>query len=125
MTDRAEAPAGVFDDPRERSLPDDVKDLIAQARTYATAEIAFQKSRLAYAAGAARAIAVFAVLALVLMFFVLMGLVFGLILALATPLTPWGATAVVCGGLLLLALLCAWLALRRSRALRRAIGDKP
>jgi len=56
-------------------------------------------------------------------FFALMALVLGLVIALAPLLGPWGATGAVTGGLLLLALVSAALAALRFRALRRTLGD--
>jgi ABC-type multidrug transport system fused ATPase/permease subunit len=86
-----------------RSLNDDLKELTREARAYAEAELAFQKSRVAYAASASRSIAVYAMVALVLVFFAVMALIVGLLIALAPILTPWGSTAVVTLALLALA----------------------
>lgn len=80
---------------RERSLNEDLHQLAQDARAYAEAEFQFQKSRAAFAVSSAKSIVIYAVVALVLVFFAVMALVVGLVIALAPYLTPWGSTAVV------------------------------
>lgn len=122
-SERFDVPADGIGNPRDRSLPDDLKDVADDARSYLTAEIAFQKSRVAFAGGEAKAIAVFVLAALVFIVLAVFAAVFGLILALTPWLTAWGATALVCGVLLALALLFVWRALARWRGLVRAVAD--
>ena len=90
---------------RERSLNEDLYQLAQDARTYAEAEFKFQKTRVAYTASASKSVVVYTLAALVLVFFAVMALVVGLVIALAPLLTAWGATAVVTFGLLGLAVL--------------------
>lgn len=111
-----------FDDASERSLPDDVSDVIDRARAYLNAELTLQKARVSYAATGARTTAIGVVGAFVFGYFALMAMVFGLILALAPRLTAWGATAVVGGPLLILALAFAWLALGGWRRISGAVS---
>jgi len=88
---------------RERSLNEDLHQLAQDARAYAEAELRFQKSRAAYTASASKSIAVYGLAALVLVFFAVMALVVGLLLALTPLITAWGATALVTLALLGLA----------------------
>ncbi|MEO6091582.1 MAG: phage holin family protein [Novosphingobium sp.] len=118
-TDELEPLISGWEEARDRSLPDDVRGLAEQARVFAQAELAYQKSRASYVGSEARTIAMLGALAACLVFFALIGLVVGLIFALAPLITAWGSTALVCGLLLLAALVCA---LRAKRGLRRAIG---
>lgn len=90
---------------RQRSLNDDLQQLARDARSYAEAEFKFQKTRAAYAVNASKSIIVYAVAALVLVFFAVMALVVGLVIALGPWLTPWGAMAAVTLGLLAIAVL--------------------
>lgn len=82
-------------------LRDEVTALVDDARNYAEAELAFQKTRAGLAAkGTARAV-VFLVLALVLLNLALIALAVGAVIALAPLVTIWGAIAIVVGVLLL------------------------
>lgn len=97
----------------ERSLVDDVKQLAHDGRTLLEAELAYQKSRAALAGQEVKAIAGWGALALALVFFALMALVMGVLLALSEEFGAWMATAVVVAGLLLAAGLAGWKAARR------------
>ncbi|VWX52086.1 phage holin family protein [Novosphingobium sp. 9U] len=97
---------------RERSLNEDLHQLAQDARTYAEAELQFQKSRAAFAASASKNIVIYAVAALVLVFFAVMALVVGLVIALAPIITAWGSTALVT---LVLLGLAVFLLLRAKR----------
>lgn len=99
---------------RERSLNDDLHQLAQDARAYAEAEFQFQKSRAAYAASASKSIAIYVIVALVLVFFAVMALVVGLVIALAPLLTAWGSTAVVTLALLGLAVFLLLRAKKRA-----------
>ena len=110
---------------RERpTLEDDLRQLIGDARALAEAELAWQKARAAFAGKQIGVIALIGLLALALVFFALMALVFGLVLALASLLGAWGAMATVTGGLLLAAGLAALLAALRTRRMMRSIADR-
>lgn len=129
MTD--EAPVGADAGPARPedayvTLGDDIATLVAEVKRATAAEAAFQGKRAALAGIAVGKIAVFVGLALVLLFFVLMALVFGLVLGLASVVGPWAATGIVVGVLLLatvLALLGAWAGWKRLRWALRAQGD--
>jgi Flp pilus assembly protein TadB len=113
-----------LEEARERSLEDDVRDVVGQARDYARTEFAFQKTRAAYAGKSAGWIALWVGAALVFVFFALMALVFGAILALAPLITALGATAAVTGVLLVLAALSGVSALHRWRKVTELFSDE-
>ncbi len=83
------------------SLSDDIIALIDDGKTYVDAEIAFQKSRLVFAADRGKSGAFYGICAFAVLHLALVALVIGAILALSPILTPWGATAVVVGLLML------------------------
>ena len=98
--------------------------MVIEAKATARAEISYQVARLTLSGRMIGRIAGFGVLALALIFFALMALVVGLLLALAPALGIWGAMAAVIG-LLLLALLWAVLAIRSGwRRLRRLFAEE-
>ncbi len=108
--------------PGSPSMVEELRLLIAAARQMASAELAYQTARARLMAKAAAWIAGGALLALVLLYFVLMALVVGLLLALAPVLGHWGALGAVIGGLLLVTLIAAvvaWRGLARFMALLR------
>jgi hypothetical protein len=113
-------------DAAARSLVEDVKRLVEDGRTLAEAELAYQKSRAVVAGQGAKGVLGWSALALALVFFVLMALVVGLLLALsfASPLGPWGALGVVTAGLLGLGALSGWVAVRRVQRLTALLADK-
>ena len=108
----------------QRSLVEDARQLVSDARTLAEAELAFQTSRAKLAGGSIGKIAGLGALALALVFFALMALVFGSVFALAPYLTRWGATAAVTLALLLLALICGLIAKARWAKLASLLADK-
>ncbi len=105
------------------SLIAELRALQAEARSFAEAELAWQKARAAHLARNAKGIAAFGALALALVFFALMALVFGLVLGLAGLIGPWGATAVATLALLLTAALCAGIAASRLRRTMKEIDS--
>ena len=82
------------------ALRDDVGALVEDARTYAEAEIAFQKTRASLAGKRGGRALVLLVLALVLLHIALIALAVGAVIALAPLVTIWGAIAIVVGVLL-------------------------
>lgn len=107
----------------ETSLSADIAALIDSGRTYAEAELAFQKTRAALAGdNAAKAIGEL-VLALVLLNIALTALAIGAVLALQPLITIWGAIAVVVGALLLGAGLLARSAKARGKLLGVLFGE--
>lgn len=94
-------------DPAERSLIDDLRLLAGDARTLAEAEFAYQRSRAQVFSGGIGKIVALGLGAFVLVSLALIGLVVGLVIALAPILTAWGATAVVVVALVVLAAVAA------------------
>jgi predicted RND superfamily exporter protein len=82
------------------ALREDVAILIEDARTYAEAELAFQKTRAELAGKTAGRALVLLVLALVLLHIALIALAVGAVIALAPLVTVWGAIAIVVGVML-------------------------
>jgi hypothetical protein len=111
-------------DASERSLSDDLRQLADDARVLAQAELAYQKSRAAFAGQEVKRIAILGTLAAVLVFFALMALTLGLVIALTPLLTAWGATAAVFCGLLIVAGLCALLASSRWKRMTAMLADE-
>lgn len=120
----SEPPRTAEADASERSLSDDLRQLAADARVLAEAEVAYQKSRAAFAGQEVKRIAILGVLAAVLAFFALMALTLGLVLALTPILTAWGATAVVFAGLLIAAGIFALLASGRWKRMMVLLSDR-
>lgn len=116
--DHAAAPEGSEDD--GRSLFADIETLIDDSRTFVEAEIAFQKTRMAYTGQKGRNAAIFGICAAILAVFALFGLIVGLIIALSPLLTAWGATALIVGILLVAAFICAMVAFRNFQKIRAA-----
>ncbi|MGI9374614.1 MAG: phage holin family protein [Tsuneonella suprasediminis] len=106
----------------ERSLADDILDLIEDGKTYAEAELQFQKSRVAFVADKGRKGAVLAISALLLLHLAVVTLALGAVIALSPTLTPWGATGLVVGALIFIAILLGVGARRYFSRLGDAFG---
>ncbi|HEX7709800.1 MAG TPA: phage holin family protein [Sphingomonadaceae bacterium] len=109
---------------RSGSLFDDVGALVEDGKTYAEAELAYQKSRLLFASGHAKWVAIFGGLALVLVVLALVALVIGALLALVPVLGAWGATAVVVAVLVVASAILLGLAKARWSHLAEAFAGK-
>lgn len=105
------------------SLSDDVAALIDDGKTYVAAEMAFQKTRIAYAADRGKSGIAMGVAALAAVHLALIGLVVGLIIALSPLITPWGATALVVGVLLVVGAILALKAKTRFESLAGAFKE--
>lgn len=105
------------------SLSDDLRQLVADGRTLLEAELAYQKSRAAVAGQGAKGVAGWGLLAIALLFFTLMALVMGLLLALTPLLGGWGAMVVVVLALLTATGLSGWLASRSWQRAARHLAD--
>lgn len=108
----------------ERSLAEDLKELLDDGRTLLQAEFAYQKARGLFAADAFKSIALYSAVAALLGVLALMGLTVGLIIALTPYLTAWGATAVVVLGLLLVAFLLVKSATGRWQRMMATLSDE-
>lgn len=116
-------PPLIAEDAAERSLVEDVRQLVDDGRTLLEAELTYHKSRAVVATKAARSVAGWGVLALSLVFFALMALVLGLVLALVPALGAVGATVAVTAGLLAMGALSGWVAVRRWQRAAELIAD--
>ncbi|NCU12391.1 MAG: phage holin family protein [Sphingomonadaceae bacterium] len=123
MADDQQPPL-IAEDPAERSLVDDVRQLVDDGRTLLEAELAYQKSRALLAGEAAKAVAGWGALALALLFFALMALVLGLVLALTPKLGALAATGVVVVGLVALGALSGLTAARRWKRAAALIAEQ-
>ena len=120
----AATPAPAAPDTTLSGLRDDVTALVEDARNYAEAEIAFQKTRASLAGKhGARAVAML-VLALVLLHIALIALAVGVVIALAPLATIWGAIAIVVGVMLLGVALLLRAAMGQSKLLSAMFGSE-
>lgn len=108
----------------EASLIDDLSSLIEDGRTYAEAELAYQKTRAAFVGQQAKGIAISGGIAALLVVLAIVALVFGAILALTPLVGAFGATGIVFGALLLAAFLLVQIARAKARAMMRAFGSE-
>lgn len=124
----AEAPAAAAADGGTTSfadLRDEVSALVEDARTYAEAEIAFQKTRASLAGKHGGRALVLLVLALVLLHIALIALAVGAVIALAPMVSIWGAIAIVVGVMLLGVVLLVRAAVGDGRRLGAMFGGDP
>lgn len=107
----------------DRSLLEDLHALYDDGKTYAAAELTFQKTRAGFVAGKAKSVAIFGAGAALVGLLALIGLTVGAILSLATLIGPLGATLVVVIVLLLVAFLCVRQAAKKWGELMGAFGS--
>lgn len=100
--------------PRE-SLAEDILSLIEDGRTYAEAELNFQKSRILFVAGRSKSVALYVAFALGFIHLALIALVVGTLFVLAPVVGAVGAIGIVVGALLLGAAILGLLARARAR----------
>ena len=123
----AESPPLVADpsaDPAQRSLIDDLRQMLDDGRTLVEAELAYQKSRAAVAGAGAKGIVGWALLALALVFFTLMAVVVGALLILSAWLGPIKATGITVLALLGLTAAAALAARRRWERIAQLLADQ-
>lgn len=101
------------------SLADEIAAFIDDGKTYAEAEIAYQKARLAFTADRGKTAALFGIFALGFVHLALIALVVGAVIVLTPYVTALGATLIVAGVLLLL----AFLMVLRLQSATREIGE--
>ncbi len=85
----------------EESLIEELGALIDDAGLYATAELAFQKTRAKLIGKNAGAALLFVIVALILLHIALIAMAVGLVIALEPLVSIWGAIAIVVGLMLL------------------------
>lgn len=109
---------------REGSLTDDLVALFEDGKTYAQAEMAFQKSRAGYTANQLKGAAVFGLGAFGVLHLALIALTVGLVIALTPLVGPWLATAIVTVALIVLGLIMLKMLKGKIDAIRSAFsGD--
>ena len=118
-----QAVAETPDSEAKLSLLSDVEALVADGKTYAEAELAFQKTRLLYASDKAKAAAMFTGVAAVFVVMAIVALVLGAVLALTPLIGALGATAVVFVALLVCAGVLVMLAKARIGDLIKAFEN--
>ena len=107
------------------TLGDELRSLQGEARTAVATELAFQVGRARLVGTALGKVALYGLLMLAALFFVLMALAVGAIIALAPTLGGWWATGVVVLALLALVGLAGLGALRGARRIRRLVATLP
>lgn len=128
-TDDAEAtpPADTDDnageDPFDESITEELSALIDDGRTYAEAEIAFQKTRAKFAGKNIGTAIGFVVVAIITLHIAILALAVGMVIALEPLVTIWGAIAIVVGFLLLATAFLAFKAKKRAERLKVMFGS--
>ncbi len=122
-TDGPEAvdPAPAYDE----SIIEELGALIDDAGLYATAEIAFQKTRAKLAGRNFGAAVLLVSVALVLFHIALIAMAVGFVIALAPLVTIWGAIAIVVGAMLIGVAVLLHFAIKRGKLLRQIFASKP
>lgn len=116
-------PLGLEAQDEDLSFAQDLRLLAEEARALAQAELAFQKARAAYVSAELRTITLLGMLGAGFVFFALMALVVGFVIALGSVLGPWAAMAagtLIIGGIALALLLLARARMRRMRTVLSA-----
>lgn len=97
----------------QASLFDDIGAVVEEGRTYAEAELAFQKTRLLYASGKVKSAAIYTGLAAIFVTMAVVALVLGTVLALTPLFGAIGAAGAVFAVLLVFALVLVLVAKAR------------
>lgn len=124
MLDTPASLAPPTEEGEDLSLIQDVRLLLGEARNFAQAEVAYQKTRAAYAGAQTRSIAILGVGAAILVFFALMALVIGAVIALGTVIGPWLSMIVVPVVILAAAVIMALSARGKARRMMALLLDK-
>ena len=110
--------------PEDSSIAALIAALTADARLLIESEAAWWKLAAAHAIASARRVAMLFAIAAALVFFALMALVTGSVIALTPVIGAWGATALVTTALVLAAMLAAKLAIARIRRTLRLLSGR-
>jgi len=101
----------------QESVVEELGALIDDGRTYAKAELAFQKTRAKLAGKAVGVAAASAVVAIILLHIAFLALAVGMVMALEPLVTIWGAIGIVVGVLLALVGFLLWIAVGNGKKL--------
>ncbi|MCK0128455.1 phage holin family protein [Erythrobacter sp. F6033] len=93
--------------PVDESLTEEIAALIDDGRTYAEAELAFQKTRAGIAGKSIGFAIAYVVVAIITLHIAVLALAVGLVMALEPLVTIWGAIVIVVGMLLLITVMLA------------------
>lgn len=104
-------------------LADEIAAFVDDGKTYAQAELAFQRSRLAFTADRGKSAALLGLFALGFVHLALIALVVGALFALTPYVTAWGATGIVTGVLLAGAAIMLLMMRRHTREIGDAFRD--
>lgn len=99
----------------DESLVDEVAALLDNARNYAEAELAFQKTRAGLTGANVAATLAFIIVAIILLHIAIIALAVGFVIALEPLVSIWGAIAIVVGALLIGTGVLIWSATGRVR----------
>lgn len=95
LPDEHEAPDAEEQDGQQFSLTDDIMALFEDGKTYAEAELRFQKSRAGFIGNRLKGAIAFGLGAFGVLHLALIAATVGLVIALAPLVGPWAATAIV------------------------------
>jgi hypothetical protein len=109
--------------PPRASLTEDILSLVEDGKTYAEAELNFQKSRISFVAHRSKSAALYVTFALGFVHLALVALVIGGLLALTPAIGALGATVLVVGILLGVAAILVLLARTRARDVADAFKE--
>lgn len=105
------------------SLTEDVMALLEDGKTYAEAEVAFQKSRAAFTANRLKGAVAFGLGAFGVLHLALIALTVGLVIALMPLVGPWAATGIVTAALVILGVVFLRLLKGRIDDIRDAFSE--
>ncbi|MEL6529170.1 MAG: phage holin family protein [Pseudomonadota bacterium] len=101
----------------DESLVEELAALIDDGKTYAEAELAFQKGRAALAGRSIGIALGYVIVAIILLHIAFLALAVGLVMALEPLVTIWGAIAIVVGGIFLIVALLGYGAYSKGKLL--------
>ncbi|MEL7445950.1 MAG: phage holin family protein [Pseudomonadota bacterium] len=105
------------------SLTQDLSDLIEDGKTFAEAELAFQKTRAGLAGRNLGFAAGFGILAIIVLHIALIALALGLLLAFQPMVGIWGAIGIVFGGMMIAVVLLGLSARSNAKKLATLFKD--
>jgi hypothetical protein len=105
-------------------IKDELAALVEDGKTYAEAEIAFQKTRLSFAADRGKSVIILGLLALGFVHLMLIALVVGSVIALAPMVGGWAAMGIVVGVLLLATLIFGLIIRSKVKQVSEAFAKK-
>lgn len=105
------------------SLADDLLALFEDGKTYAEAEVAYQKSRAGFAANRLKSAIVFGLGAFGVFHLALIALTVGIVIALVPLVGPWAATAIVTIALVILGAILLMMLKGKIDDIRSAFSD--